>query len=315
MSGFQKNVSGQKWLVFAFDATDNTPVTGDAANITAKLRKDYGTATATNDTNPTEIEDGYYEFDLTQAETNANVLDLLPESSTSDVQVIGVPARVFTVAENFNALGIESDGHAHADLKEWKGAAPADLDTDKVQASGDWNTTTPLDAAGVRSAVGLASADLDTQLGAMSTHSAADVWSVTTRVLTANTNLNDPTAAAIRAEIDSNSTQLAAILEDTGTTIPAQITGLNDFDPASDTVANVTTVGTVTNVVSANVTQIGGQSSIDGETVLGWFQIVGAGIGGDTTSGGTVFKGIGNSTTRITTSIDGSGNRSNTTST
>lgn len=30
-----------------------------------------------------------------------------------------------------------------------------------------------------------------------STHSAADVWSVATRVLTANTNLNDPTAAAI----------------------------------------------------------------------------------------------------------------------
>ena len=32
-----------------------------------------------------------------------------------------------------------------------------------------------------------------------------------------------PTAAAIRAEIDSNSTQLAAIVEDTGTTIPATI--------------------------------------------------------------------------------------------
>ena len=53
-------------------------------------------------------------------------------------------------------------------------------------------------------------------------------------------------AAAIRTEIDSNSTKLASILEDTGTTIPAQITGLNDFDPASDTVASVTTVGTCT---------------------------------------------------------------------
>lgn len=35
--------------------------------------------------------------------------------------------------------------------------------------------------------------------------------------------LNDPTAAAIRAEIDSNSTQLAAILTDTGTTLPATL--------------------------------------------------------------------------------------------
>lgn len=106
----QKNVSGQKWLVFAFDRTDNTPVTGDAANITAKIRKDYGTATATNDTNPTEIEDGYYEFDLTQAESNADVLDLLPESSTADVQVIGCPARIFTGPPNWSLLGIESDG-------------------------------------------------------------------------------------------------------------------------------------------------------------------------------------------------------------
>ncbi|MCH2074816.1 MAG: hypothetical protein MK130_08155 [Puniceicoccaceae bacterium] len=106
----QKNVASQKWLVFAFDRTDNTPKTGDAAQITAKVRKDYGTATAVGDTNPTEIEDGYYEFDLTQAETNANVLDLLPESSTSDIQVIGVPGRVFTTPPNFFALGIEADG-------------------------------------------------------------------------------------------------------------------------------------------------------------------------------------------------------------
>ena len=106
----QKNVASQKWLVFAFARTDNTPKTGDAAQITAKVRKDYGTATADGDTNPTEIEDCYYEFDLTQAETNANVLDLLPESSTSDIQVIGVPGRVFTTPPNFFALGIEADG-------------------------------------------------------------------------------------------------------------------------------------------------------------------------------------------------------------
>ena len=108
--GFQKNVASQKWLVFAFDRTDNTPKTGDAAQITAKVRKDYGTAPAVGDTNPTEVEDGYYEFDLTQAETNADVLDLLPESSTSDIQVIGVPGRVFTQPANFSALSIESGG-------------------------------------------------------------------------------------------------------------------------------------------------------------------------------------------------------------
>ena len=114
--GLQKNVGSQKWLVFAFDRTDNTPKAGDAANITAKIRKDYAAAAATNDTNPTEIEDGYYEFDLTQAESNADVIDLLPESSTADVQVIGVPARIFTVPENFSDTAIDSNGVVDADM-------------------------------------------------------------------------------------------------------------------------------------------------------------------------------------------------------
>ena len=105
-----KNVASQYWVVFAFDETDNTPVTGDAANITAKISKDAAAGVATNDTNPTELEDGYYYFALTQAETNADMLLILPESSTADVQVIGQPPAIFTNPPYFNALGIESDG-------------------------------------------------------------------------------------------------------------------------------------------------------------------------------------------------------------
>lgn len=93
----RKNQADQRFTVFAFDRTNNVPVTGDAANITAKIRKDYGTPAATNDVNPTEIEDGYYDFLAATAETNADVIDVFPESSTADVQVIGVPAKIFTV--------------------------------------------------------------------------------------------------------------------------------------------------------------------------------------------------------------------------
>lgn len=123
--GLQKNVTGQKALVFAFDRTDNTPKTGDAANITGKVRKDYGSATAITDTNPTEIEDGYYEFDLTQAETNADVLDILPESSTSDIQVIGVPGRVFTIPENFPDANYGADGYVQSNVREIQGSSNA----------------------------------------------------------------------------------------------------------------------------------------------------------------------------------------------
>jgi hypothetical protein len=92
----RKNQSGQTFLVFAFDKTTNEPVLNDEANITCRIRKDYGSGAATNDVNPDEIEDGFYEFIATQAESNADVIDVLPQSSTANVQVIGVPARIFT---------------------------------------------------------------------------------------------------------------------------------------------------------------------------------------------------------------------------
>ena len=106
----QKNTASQYWRVFAYNSVTDQPVTGDAANITAKISKDWGAAGATNDVNPTETEDGYYNFTLTQAETNADNLDIFPESSTIDVEVIGTPMSQSTVPVNFQELGIESDG-------------------------------------------------------------------------------------------------------------------------------------------------------------------------------------------------------------
>jgi len=105
----QKNVAGQKWVVFAFDLTTGAAVTGDAANITANLRLDGGAANAVDDTNPTELEDGYYVFDLTQVETNADNILIAPETTTGNTQVIGIPGAVYTVAPNFNTLAIANN--------------------------------------------------------------------------------------------------------------------------------------------------------------------------------------------------------------
>lgn len=97
----QKNVASQKFVVFAFNRTNNVPLTGDAANITANLQIDFAAAAATNDVNPTELEDGFYAFDATQAETNGDTLSIYPASSTSNIQVIGVPSVVFTTPSAF----------------------------------------------------------------------------------------------------------------------------------------------------------------------------------------------------------------------
>src|SRR5210317_1260417 len=94
-----KNTASQKWVVFAFEDEGGTnpgePVTGDAANITANLRLDGGAANAVDDTNPTELEDGYYIFDITAAESNADNIVICPASATANVNVIGVPGVVF----------------------------------------------------------------------------------------------------------------------------------------------------------------------------------------------------------------------------
>lgn len=98
---FYKNTASQKLIVFAFDTTTATAKTGDGANITAYVSKDYGSVTVLGDTSATEADStnakGYYLFDLAQAETNAEVLMFSAKSSTANIVVIGAPAIVLTM--------------------------------------------------------------------------------------------------------------------------------------------------------------------------------------------------------------------------
>ncbi len=84
-----KNTAGQKIAVFAYTAATGAAKTGDAANITAYLSKDGAAPAAITDTNPAELDatnmPGWYVFDLTQAETDAELLIIAPLSATSGV--------------------------------------------------------------------------------------------------------------------------------------------------------------------------------------------------------------------------------------
>jgi hypothetical protein len=123
-----KNVASQKWRVFAFDATDGSAKTGDAAQITAEISKDFGAEAATDDVAPTEVGKGFYEFNMLQAEVNADDLLLLPVSSTANIEVVGVPAQVHTLPPNLGVLGIETDG----DLTKCNLVATTTANTDMV---------------------------------------------------------------------------------------------------------------------------------------------------------------------------------------
>lgn len=86
-----KNVANQKVAVFAWDAINQTPKTGDQGNITAQISKDGGACAASNDVNPTQLDaadaPGVYIFDLTQAETNCDLFVLSAVSTTAGIQI------------------------------------------------------------------------------------------------------------------------------------------------------------------------------------------------------------------------------------
>lgn len=102
-----KNTASQKVACFAYNVVTGLPVTGDAGNITAQISKDGAATAATNDVNPTELDatdaPGVYLFDLTQAETNGDLVVISPVSSTSNVVIEPLVIHTF---DNGNILEV-----------------------------------------------------------------------------------------------------------------------------------------------------------------------------------------------------------------
>lgn len=94
------------WTVIAIK--NGVPFPGDAANITAKIRKDSGARVATIDVNPTELEDGQCDFNITADENDAYKLNLYPESSTPGVTVIALPPVIYTSPAGIAAASASS---------------------------------------------------------------------------------------------------------------------------------------------------------------------------------------------------------------
>lgn len=219
----QKNVSGQKWVVFAFDTTDLSAKTGDAANITANLRIDGGAANAVDDTNPTELEDGYYIFDISQAETNGNYILICPQSSTGDIQVIGCPAAVWTTPPNFSALGIESDGDV-TKVNTLDGHTPQTQDHTSAIAAAQSDLDTITGSDGVT---------LATTQGNYAPAKAGDAMGISDDAIT-SAKFDESTAFPL-ASADSGSTQVARVGADGDTleTISDQLDAVGTVGPGN----------------------------------------------------------------------------------
>jgi len=133
-----------------------------------------------------------------------------------------------------------------------------------------------------------------------------------------------PTAAQNRAEIDSNSTQLAAIVEDTGTTLPGQISGLNNIstgDVLTQATAALTTydpptkgeldsgLAALNDITAAAVLAAG---DVDGYTLEEALKLILASIAGKLSGAATTsitIRSADDSKARITATVDADGNR------
>lgn len=142
-----------------------------------------------------------------------------------------VGALTFTVA-----------GDVDVNVQSWKGAAAADMTGDAFARIGaPAGASLSADVAAVKSDSAAILADTGTDGVVLPQAQADKVWGTAVRTLTANTNLNDPTAAAIADAVwDEVSTghtdagkagaqvwtDIDAILEDTGTTLQNELDGI-----------------------------------------------------------------------------------------
>ena len=83
-----KNTAGQYALVYVHDTLADIPKTLYAASLTGWLSKDGAALVETNDVHPTELALGFYQFLLTQAESNYNeiIATAVPDSTQFSVQ-------------------------------------------------------------------------------------------------------------------------------------------------------------------------------------------------------------------------------------
>lgn len=213
-----KNVAA-KFVVFAFDITTNAPKTGDAANITAYVSKDYGAVTVLGDTSATEMDatnaPGYYLFDAAQAETNADCLMVSGKSSTANIKVLGAPAVIYTrpttgwlaPATAGRTLVVDAAGLADANMVK---AGPSGSGT--AQTTGD------------------IFARLGAPAGASMSADIAQIYGkVDTEVASIITTLGTPAGASVSADIATVAAYVDTEIADIRSRLPAALTGAGNM--------------------------------------------------------------------------------------
>ena len=227
----------------AWDAGSSAPKTGDSGNFTLRWIKD-GTASApTNSAAELDATNcpGIYTLVITSTEADANLGCLAGKSSTADVSII--PTLI-----QFERLPNAAPGAVSGvSLTSSVDDVEAKIDTLDTVADGI-ATTLGTSGAGLTVVGGFSTAALG-EINAEADAALADYDAPT------KSEMDDAFTAVKGATFDTSTDSLEAI-RNRGDSSWLTATGFSTFDPSSDTVANVTTVGSVSALAEAAVVDV-----------------------------------------------------------
>ena len=240
-----KNVASQGVYLFLIDSSTGAGKTGDSSQISVTISLDGG-ATSASTNSVSEIGGGVYTLTLSQAETNADRVAIIPSSSTASV--VGSPIIAYTTGGAVPAAAAgASTGLA---LTSSVDDVETKIDTVDTVADAIKAVTDNLPDSGALSSLATASAlsTVDTVVdsiledtGTTIPGTIATVDTVVDGIKAVTDNLPDSgalsslaTASAV-ATVDSN---VDAVLVDTGTTLPATLSTIEGKVDTVDAVAD-----------------------------------------------------------------------------
>jgi len=228
-----RNVAGQRLPVVTISKTTGLPVPGRAATLSCRYDIDAANSFADlDDDSAVEGEGGVCFFDLLQAETDGDLLVYITTSSDPDVVV--QPWIIYT--DGGVCVGVDDGTYTKMGNAGTDAGQPRGKDTDSLddQATSFWSKLlseieTVGSGAVILSAVKTLTDKIDNML-ALNGEETAYQFTIDSLENGPSGTVSAPTAAAIRAEIDANSTRLAAIIESLvsnhGETLAQVLTGL-----------------------------------------------------------------------------------------
>ena len=257
-------------------------------------------ADCTNEATEIATSSGMYYLDLTASEMNGDTIAILVKTSSSGAKT--TPIVLYTAARSINDIATQSsvdavDNFIDTEIADIQARLPAALvggrmDCNMQAAANDVITSSvlaasaiteiqsglsTLDAAGIRTAVGLAAANLDTQLTAIDDYLDTEVAAIYNRI-------GAPAGASIAADVAAIKAETASIQTDTNdiqARLPAALVGgrmdsnasaiNNDATSAANLAkttraigrGTVTTGGTTTSIPTSAFTPASASAVID----------------------------------------------------